>query len=106
MIIEGNKFKKWFGNLITKIGELVSGWGSNILTSNKDIIISNPTCKLANPYTLIVVFTVGTNTKYQIVLEGDYKESYKDSEDGVPKITEENLFDIIYNNQDNWFKRE
>lgn len=33
MIIEGNKFKKWFGNLITKIGELVSGWGSNILSS-------------------------------------------------------------------------
>ena len=70
------------------------------------ISITNPSCRLLNPFTLIINFTVDTSNKYQIVLQGDYKEKYKEVEDGAIELTEKEMYVIIHDSQKQWFKKE
>lgn len=104
--ITGNKFKEKIGKKFVSIGNKLVVKGNGIIARSKDIIVTNPTVSLTNAFTLIIVFTVENTQKYQIVLQGDYKALYKESEDKVPNLTENELFQIIYQNQKNWFKRE
>lgn len=97
--IGGNRFKK-------KLGEIFSRWGSNLERKGNKIIISNPKAKLLNPYTLIIHYTINNIDKYQIIIQGDYKDKYKELEDKVPSIPEKELFGIIARNKDKWFKRD
>jgi hypothetical protein len=66
--------------------------------------VTNPSCKLPNPYTLIISFTVDGTDKYQVVTQGNYKKIYKESED-TPDISEKELFMIIDQRQKEWFKK-
>ena len=48
--------------------------------------------------------------KYQVVLQGDYKQHYKDSDDDKlshksPDIPERELFILINQSQDRWYKK-
>lgn len=97
--VGGNRFLHW-------IGEKIQRWGNNIINRNKQTLVTNPTCKLANPFTLIISFTVDGLDKYQVVIQGDYKKIYKESEDYIPDISEKQLFMIIDQRQKDWFKKE
>ena len=99
MKLGGNRLKHWFGTKIQK-------WGSNIIEKNKHLIVTNPSCRLLNPFTLIVNFTVGVTDKYQVVIQGDYKKIYKEAADSVPEISEKEMFMIIDQKQRDWFKKE
>ena len=101
--VGGNEFKAWIGLFFESIGESINGFGKKISLTNQPKMVTNPSSKLVNPFTLLVNFTV---EKYQIILQGDYKEKYKESEDGVPSITEDELFNIIADSQNIWFKKE
>lgn len=104
--VGGNEFKVWIGNFFESIGETINEFGKKISLTNQPKIVINPSAKLINPFTLLINFTVDTNQKYQIIIQGDYKEKYKESEDGVPHITEDELFNIIADSQNIWFKKE
>lgn len=104
--VGGNEFKSYIGLFFEAIGESINGFGKKIYSTNQPRMVTNPSAKLVNPFTLLVNFTVDTNQKYQIILQGDYKEKYKESEDGVPSITEDELFNIIADSQNIWFKKE
>lgn len=104
--VGGNTLKVWIGEFFNSIGEFFTKKGTNMVINNKPKIVTNPTAKLINPFTLIVSFTVDTNQKYQVVLQGDYKEKYKESENGEINLTENELFMIINSAQPVWFKKE
>ena len=104
--VGGNSFKAWIGQRIESFGSSIMEYGHKILTKNKYKIVTNPSAKLCNPFTLIVSFTVDANQKYQLVLQGDYKEKYKESEDGVVNMSENDMFVIINSMEDSWFKKE
>ena len=104
--VGGNEFRAWIGKLLESFGESINNYGKKILLSNQPRVVTNPSARLVNPFTLIVNFTVDSTQKYQIILQGDYKEKYKESEDGVPSITEDELFNIIADSQNVWFKKE
>lgn len=104
--IGGNTLKVWIGNLLSSIGEYFTNKGINIVINNKPKLITNPNGKLINPFTLMINFTVDTNQKYQIILQGDYKEKYKECENGEINLSEKDLFMLINSNQRNWFKKE
>lgn len=104
--VGGNSIKVWIGELLEKMGNNISKSGNRIITNNNPKLVTNPTCKLYNPFILVVSFTVDTNQKYQVVLQGDYKEKYKESTDGNIDISENDLFMIINQNQKNWFKKD
>lgn len=89
-----------------KIGQLLNKWGKKIMDNSKELLVTNPTYKIANPFTLIVSFTVESTDKYQIVIQGDYKKVYKESDDGNNEIGEKELFIIIAENQNLWYKKE
>ncbi len=97
--------------LLVKIGKCLRNKGENIIRNNKSIKVTNPNCRLVNPFTLIVNFTVDDIDKYQIVLQGDYKEKYRESEViessiRIPNVEENHLFSIISANSNSWFKKE
>ena len=73
--IGGNAlFRKW-GKYFTKIGVKYTKKGEKL-------IVTNPTCKLLNPYLLVINFTVNNTDKYTLSLQGNYKEKYKNSNMG------------------------
>jgi len=89
----------WFGKKFHK-------WGSKLISRSKPKIVTNPTWKLINPFTLIINFTVDNTEKYQLVLQGDYKKHYKESSDYIPDIPEKEIFIIINARRSSWFKKE
>lgn len=104
--VGGNTLKVWIGEFFNSIGDFFTKKGTNMVVNNKPKIVTNPTAKLINPFTLIVSFTVDTNQKYQVVLQGDYKEKYKESENGEINLSENELFMIINSAQPIWYKKE
>jgi hypothetical protein len=104
--VGGNKLKVWFGKKLENIAKTISEWGNNMIATNKPIVVTNPSAKLVNPFTLLINFTVDNTHKYQIILQGNYKEKYKQSEDGIPDIEENDLLMIISDSQNIWFKKE
>ena len=104
--VGGNTIKVWFGEWLEKMGKSINEWGTKTVTNNKPKIVTNPSGKLYNPFILVISFTVDTNQKYQIVLEGDYKEKYKECVDGAIELSENEMFMIINSNQPKWFKKD
>jgi hypothetical protein len=104
--VGGNSFKVWFGERVVKIGECLLRKGTTVVMNNKPKIVTNPTGRLINPFTLLISFTVDTVHKYQLILQGDYKEKYKESENGEIDLTEYELFILINSSQPNWFKKD
>jgi hypothetical protein len=98
LYVGGNKLKHWLGKKIQKIG-------NKLIENGKPKLVTNPSCKLINPFTLMIYFTVGTD-KYQLVLQGDYKKHYKESDDCIPDIPEKEMFMIISSKRNSWFKKE
>ena len=105
-MIEGSTMKVGGRPLKHWIGTKLQSWGTKIINKNKHLVVTNPVCKLFNPFTLVVNFTVDNIDKYQIILQGDYKKIYKEVDDNVPELTERELFVIISENKRSWFKKE
>ncbi len=97
--IGGNKFLLSLGNYLTNIGK-------RLIDKGTKTIISNPTCKLINPFTLLINFTVNNNTKYQLVLQGDYKNKYKEHQDSENPITNNEMFMIIKSHTKEWYLKD
>jgi hypothetical protein len=97
--IGGNKFLLSLGNYLTNIGK-------RLIDKGTKTIISNPTCKLINPFTLIINFTVNNNTKYQLVLQGDYKNKYKEHQDSENPITNNEMFMVIKSHTKEWYLKD
>lgn len=94
------------------IGKRIQKWGSKMAERGKYKVVTNPSCKLINPFTLIINFTLDNTDKYQVVLQGDYKQHYKESDDTddkathkTPDIPERELFILINQSQDRWYKK-
>ena len=104
--IGGNTIFVWFGKKLKSIGEKLTIRGEKISTKNTPTLVTNPSAKLINPFTLLISFTVDNTDKYQIVIQGDYKQNYRDCEDGAIKLTEDEVFLIINQHQNTWFKKE
>lgn len=104
--IGGNSLMVMFGGFLVSIGNSFLSKGEKIISNNKVKLVTNPTAKLFNPFTLAISFTVDNVQKYQIIIQGDYKEKYKESEDGVLNLTEEEMFRIINASTSSWFKKE
>jgi len=95
----GNKFYFWLGNLLKK-------YSDSLIRKGKVKIITNPTAKLVNPFTIIINFVVDGNEKCQLVMQGDYKDKYRESDDGVPNIGEHELLLTINSYSEKWYKKE
>jgi len=91
-----------------KIGgnKLLYGFGKYLTDKFNPMLVTNPSCRLLNPFTLIINFTVDNSDKYQIVLQGNYKERYKEVEDGAIDLPENEMYAIIHDSQKIWFKKE
>jgi len=103
--VGGNSIFVFIGKQISKLGNFLVMNGDSIVAKNKTKFVTNPTATLINPFTLIISFTVDVNEKYQIVLQGDYKKDYKDAFEGGIDLTEEEMFIIINQNVQTWFKK-
>jgi hypothetical protein len=99
LYIGGNKFYFWLGKVFKK-------WSDRLTERGKVKIVTNPSAKIVNPYTVIIMFLVDGVNKYQLILEGDFKEKYKNSEDGSIDIGEQELLLTINSMRKNWFKRD
>jgi len=111
LIVRGNTVNFWIGQQIEKFGNFINSWGVNMVVKNKTRIVTNPAAKFCNPFTIIINFTVDNTDKYQIVLQGDYKEKYKDSVkdnsgDAILEMKEEELFMTINQHKNEWFKKD
>ena len=113
MRVGGNSIKVWLWDLFSgtgtrfeKIGNNMSEYGKKMSLRNKPRAVTNPSAKLINPFTMMVTFTVDVNDKYQIVLQGDYKQNYKDCVDVLMAISETEVFMIINAHQKEWFKKD
>ena len=93
---------KFFGRLIVRI---IEKFGINVFDHRFRPKITNPSCKLINPFTLMINFTLDNTDKYQLVLQGDYKEYYKEAKHKKLNIPENELFILINQSQDKWYKK-
>lgn len=103
--VGGNSIFVFLGKQISKLGAYLTEKGEKIITRNKTKYVTNPTATLVSPFILIINFTVDITEKYHIVLQGDYKQNFKESIEGSINLSEEELFMIINNNQPLWFKK-
>jgi len=104
--IGGNNLQLWYGKILTRISKYYERRGEKLIAKGSKTIISNPTCKLCNAFTIIINFTVDNKKKYQLVLEGDYKKKYKEEGTEENPITNQEMFLLIRSNQDRWFLKE
>ena len=106
--VGGNSLLVWFGKVLESTGKKVSTMGTNLVQRGSPKFVTNPTGKLYNPFTLMISFTVNGCDKYQIILQGDFKQRYinQQSNEGILDISENELFMIINQNQEIWFKKE
>ena len=107
--IGGNSLLLWYGNLLEKISKYYSKRSETLINKGRKTVITNPTCKFVNPFTLIFTFTVDTNKKYQLITQGKYKDRYiehseKDTDD-LPLPPNE-MFIFIKGHQQDWFLKE
>ena len=94
--IGGNSLSLSLGNKLTK-------WGEQLIKKGKKTTLSNPTCKLLNPFTLVLNFTINNNTKAQLILQGDYKERYKEFGTDDNPVGVDEMFILITSNQQKWY---
>lgn len=99
----GSKTAIWYGNLLTNIGNWYIGRGNKFITKGTMTTISNPTCYLINPFTLLLTFTVNNTKKYQLITQGDYKDKYKSHGSEENPISNEEMFMIILNKKRDWY---
>ena len=97
--IGGNKFYLKLGKYFTKLGEKYTKKGSKT-------VISNPTCKLINPFSIMYNFTVDNNLKFQLIVQGDYKELYKEHGTEDNPIDIDKMFMTITHKQGDWFLKQ
>ena len=109
LTVGGNRFKHWLGTRIQNLGKKIQKRGEKLISKGKPQIVTNPTYKLVNPFTLLISFTVDSTDKYQVILQGNYKDHYKaasESEDStIPTIGERELFILIQQSHKNWYKK-
>ena len=101
--IKGNKF-------LYSLGKFMSEQGIKLMNKNKSKVLTNLSYDFINPFTLMVNFVLDNTEKYQIVIQGDYKEKYiewsktnKDETNSL--ITEGQLYLLIIANRGKWFKK-
>jgi hypothetical protein len=104
--IGGNKLLLILGSRLNKLGNSILNLGKRYTEKGTKTIISNPSCKLINPFTLIINFTVDNNTKYQLVLQGDYKNKYKEHQDSENPITNNEMFILIKSHTKEWYLKD
>lgn len=105
MKMGGSSIKVWIGRQMERISKNIYEFSTKLVLNNKPKLVTNPTSKLLNPFTLVINFTVNSNEKYQILLQGDYTQKYKESEDGQLNLTQDEIFFLISENEKMWFKK-
>jgi len=73
----GNRFLVWYGKTIGLISTYLQNKSNEYMNKGGKTVVSNPSCKFFNPFTLIINFTVDNTIKYQLIQQGDYKARYK-----------------------------
>jgi len=101
--VGGNKTLYWLGDILSKIG-------TNLINKNKSKLVTNMGYDFINPFTLIVNFVLDNTEKYQIIIQGDYKEKYiewskTNKDENNVLLTEDQLFLLITANRGKWFKK-
>jgi len=106
--IGGNSVKEFIGKFISAVGTAMVTYGDKLDKNSQPILVTNPAAKLYNPFTLIITFTVGATDKYQLILQGDYKDMYKEIARPECEIDldDNELFMIINQHQKEWFKKD
>lgn len=94
--IGGNGFYLWLGNLLSK-------WGKKLTNKGSKTTISNPTSKFIGPFAIKIDFTVNNTDKYQLIIQGDYKTKYKESNGEDKPMNEDEMFMVIISNKSQWF---
>ena len=98
----GNKLALWYGKVLKNASESIMKRANNLILKGNKIVITNPASKLINPFTLLITFVVDKG-KYQLILEGDYKDKYKNQKEDEPLIPNEELFMMIRSRKKQWF---
>ena len=75
--IGGNSLTIWYGKLLGKVATRYQKRSDKLIARGTKTLVSNPTCKFINPFTLLFNFTVDNNIKYQLVHQGDFKDQYR-----------------------------
>lgn len=96
MEVGGNKIALAIGTYLEKVAK-------GFIARGRTLTISNPTCKLINPFTLIINFTIDGNEKCQVITQGDYKVKYKEFNTEDNPISDDEMFIIIKEHKKNWF---
>jgi hypothetical protein len=103
MKVGGNKFFHWIGSLFVSIG-------TGLVNKHKSKTITNMGFEFVNPFTLMINFVVDNSDKYQIIIQGDYKDKYIEwsrskGEDPQQIINDDRLFALISDHRSRWFKK-
>lgn len=75
--IGGSTVAIWYGKLLGKIAARYQRRSDKFITKGTKTIVTNPTCKFINPFTILFNFTVDNTVKFQLVHQGDFKDRYK-----------------------------
>lgn len=104
--IGGSRYYLALGSRLTKIGNYLLRLGKKYTDKGSKTLITNPTCKLVNPFTLMINFTVNNTQKYQLLLQGDYKKQYKEFQDAENPIENREMFLLIRGGVKSWYLKE
>jgi len=89
--IGGSRLSIWYGKLLGRISKYYQIRSEKHIIRGSKTIVSNPTCKFANPFTLLFNFTVDNTEKYQLVHQGNFKTQYKEWRDRVDLYNDKKL---------------
>lgn len=107
--IGGNSLLLWYGRLLARFSKYYENRSNKLIARGEKTVITNPSCKFASAFALVINFTVNNTDKYQLVTQGDYKDSYKeykDKERDDSPLGVQEMFILIKEQQDMWFLKE
>lgn len=105
LLIGGNSIYVWLGIKLNQISKWLSKKGEEFIYKGTPRIVTNPEAEFINPFLILVKFTVDNTDKYQIVLQNNFIERYKEDKN-LEKFTIEEKYAVIRENQKLWYKKQ
>ena len=92
--------------MLLKLGTKLTKLGAKYTNKGNKLVVTNPSCKLHSPHLLVINFTVNNTDKYQLTLQGNYKEKYKETGKEDNPISSGEMFILIKEHNKEWFLKD
>ena len=104
-LIGGSLFFSIIGKFLGSLSKKLQDKSELYIERGKVRKICNPSSKFINPFTILVQFSIDYKENYQLILQGDYRNKYKELGTDENPISEQEMVMLTKQNKHLWFSK-